>query len=162
VKGEDPRLASAAVSTIVESTNGQPVIVERAQWWPSGQWYEASLSAGATAAGTKWGFAGEVEHRRADSDMYLLIANTADTAGTATIKFIPAVHEDLIVPLPPNSRVTIQTSALFPPLASNEFSATFGGIIEANVPIVVEQANYKTSNGRAWELGGSALATKIQ
>ena len=152
-------------STIVESTNGAPVVVERALWWPSGNWYEAHLSAGATATGTKWGFAGETEHRRLDSDMYLLIANTSDTAGTATIKILPdrvTDFSEVTVPLPPNSRVTVQTSTWFPPLGPNDARGSFGGIIEADVPIVVEQANYTHAGGRIWGLGSSALATKLQ
>jgi hypothetical protein len=165
VKHEDPRLASAEVSTIVESTSGAPVVVERALWWPSGNWYEAHLSAGATATGTKWGFAGETEHRRSDSDMFLLIANTSSSPGTATIKLLPANVTDfseVVVPLPANSRVTVQTSAWFPPIPPNGARGSFGGIIEADVPIVVEQANYTNSGGRVWELGSSALATKLQ
>ena len=165
VKGEDPRLASADVSTIVESTNGQPVIVERALWWPSGNWYEAHLSAGATATGTKWGFAGPAEHRQSNSDMYLLIANTSNTAGTATIKLLGngvMPISEVVVPLPANSRVTVQTSSWFPPLEPNAAYPSFGGIVEADVPIVVEQANYSHTGNRVWELGSSALATKLQ
>jgi hypothetical protein len=165
VKAEHPRLASADVSTIVESTIDAPVVVERALWWPSGNWYEAHLSAGATATGTKWGFAGETEHRSANSDMYLLIANTSNSAGKATIKILPANVtnvSEVVVDLPANSRVTVQTSTWFPPLAPNEARGSFGGIIEADVPIVVEQANYVHSGGRIWELGSSALATKLQ
>ena len=165
VKTEDPRLANADVSTIVESTNGAPVVVERALWWPSGDWYESHLSAGATETGTKWGFAGETDLRSANSDMYLLIANTSSSPGTATIKLLPAgvaSITEFVVPLPANSRVTVQTSAWFPPLAPNEYRGSFGGIIDADVPIVVEQANYVHSGGRVWELGSSALATKLQ
>ena len=57
VDGEDPQLIDTPVSTIVESTNGVPVIVERAMWWPSPNWYEAHLSAGATTTGTRWALA---------------------------------------------------------------------------------------------------------
>ena len=37
VDGEDARLANTAVSTTIRSTNGVPVIVERAMWWPGGR-----------------------------------------------------------------------------------------------------------------------------
>jgi len=33
------------------------VIVERSQYWPHGNWYEAHNSAGETSAGTKWALA---------------------------------------------------------------------------------------------------------
>ena len=39
-------LANAAVSTRVRSTNGVPIIVERAMWWPQPVWYEAHNSPG--------------------------------------------------------------------------------------------------------------------
>ena len=51
---EDARLADTAVSTTIQSTNGVPVIVERAMWWPGdADWYEAHNSPGATATGTR-------------------------------------------------------------------------------------------------------------
>ena len=56
-----------------QSTNGVPIIVERAMWWPgpSGPnfWSEAHNSPGATATGTRWALAeGEVggPHERRD------------------------------------------------------------------------------------------------
>jgi len=57
---EDPRLADTAVSTIVESTAGVPIIVERAMWWPgptSATWTEAHDSAGSTVTGEVWALA---------------------------------------------------------------------------------------------------------
>ena len=51
---QDPRLANTRVSTIVESTNGVPVVVERAMWWPSGLWHEAHVTGAATATATRW------------------------------------------------------------------------------------------------------------
>src|SRR5262249_22644792 len=49
---EDPGLVDTPVSMIVNSrTTGEaaiPIVAERAMWWPSPNWYEAHLSAGAT------------------------------------------------------------------------------------------------------------------
>ena len=56
-------LADTALSATLTSTNGVPIIVERAMWWPrpSPFWMEAHNSAGTTATGTMWGLAeGEV------------------------------------------------------------------------------------------------------
>ena len=53
---EDAALANTAVSTILESTNGVPVIAERSMWWPANSpagWHEAHNSAGATDTGTQ-------------------------------------------------------------------------------------------------------------
>ena len=50
----DARLADTAVSTTVRATNGVPVLVERAMWWPGTGWYEGHNSFGATQTGTQW------------------------------------------------------------------------------------------------------------
>ena len=61
VDGEDARLENTPVSIIVESKNNQPIVVERAMWWPSPNWYEGHISAGTTTTGTKWALAeGEI------------------------------------------------------------------------------------------------------
>ena len=71
VDQEDPALADAAVSTRITSTNGVPIIVERAMWWPgptSDTWHEAHNSPGETTTGTRWAMAegevgGAAQHR---------------------------------------------------------------------------------------------------
>lgn len=54
-------LADVAVSTSVESTNGVPLVVERAMWWPGdgNSWHEAHNSSGAIETGV----AGDGERR---------------------------------------------------------------------------------------------------
>ena len=115
VDTEDPRLENTPVSIIVESTNNQPVVVERAMWWPSPNWYEAHLSAGTTATGTKWALA-EGENGSA-METYILIANTGATDGTATLSFLrqgslsaasPPIQ--ITVPLSANSRTNVRPS----------------------------------------------------
>ena len=77
---QEPGLADAALSTRITSTNGVPIIVERAMWWPgptSATWQEAHNSPGETTTGTRWAMAeGEVGGPR-DTDTYVLIANTS-------------------------------------------------------------------------------------
>ena len=48
VKGEDPRLRDAVLSTIVTSANQVPIVVERVMWWPSPAWFEGHNSPGET------------------------------------------------------------------------------------------------------------------
>ena len=85
---EDPALADAAVSTRITSTNGVPIIVERAMWWPgptSDTWQEAHNSPGETTTGTRWAMAeGELGGPR-DIETYVLVANTSAFAGTARV-----------------------------------------------------------------------------
>jgi hypothetical protein len=163
VDTEDPRLENTPVSIIVESTNNQPVVVERAMWWPSPNWYEAHLSAGTTSTGTKWALAeGENDH---ENETYILIANTGATDGTATVTFL---HEgspfgveppiQITVPLKANSRTNVRPAEV-PGLSGRRF----GTVVESSgVPIVVERAMYQTTNGVIWSVGTSAVATRLQ
>ena len=162
VDGEDPRLENTPVSIIVESKNNQPVVVERAMWWPSPNWYQAHLSAGTTSTGTKWALA-EGENAT-EKETYILIANTGATDGTATVTFLREGNEShldppiqITVPLQANSRTNVRPSEVA------GLSGRFGTVVESNgVPIVVERAIYQTTNGVIWSVGTSAVATKIQ
>jgi hypothetical protein len=164
VDGEDPRLLNTPVSVIVEST--QPVVVERAMWWPSPNWYETHLSAGSTTTGTKWALAANdigQHYPELDNITYILIANTSNTQGTAAITIYPDASllnpgpGTVTLSLPPNSRTTYPISFI-----SSRYVQGFAAEIEADVPIVVERAMYKTRDGVTWTTGSAALATKLQ
>jgi Tol biopolymer transport system component len=162
VQDEDTRLANTPVSVIVESTNNQPVVVERAMWWPKDQWHEAHVSAGATTTGTRWALAeGEVT---VGGDTYILIANTSTTAGTATVTLLEEAETPvtITVDLPPSSRVNVPVSAYLPATDLRPFRR-FGALIETNgVEIVVERSIYWTVGGITWGAGTAALGTKLQ
>jgi hypothetical protein len=163
VHDEDARLANTAVSVIVESTNDQPVVVERAMWWPKGQWHEAHVSAGATTTGTSWALAdGEVT---IGGDTFILIANTSTTAGSATVTLLMENGAPIVVPvnLPASSRVNVPVSEWIPPVTTDEPRRRFGALIVSNgVEIVVERAIYTTAGGITWGAGTAALGTKLQ
>jgi hypothetical protein len=160
VDQEDVRLDNTPVSVVVESINNQPVVVERAMWWPSPFWHEAHLSAGTTTSGTKWALA-EGDKSDRDVETYILIANTGAVDGSATVSFVtdsPATSGQITVPLAANTRTTLRTQEI-----SAVYSARFGTIVESDgVPIVVERAMYRTTNGVTWSIGTSAVATKLQ
>jgi hypothetical protein len=164
VQDEDPRLANTPVSVIVESTNNQPIVVERAMWWPKDQWYESHVSAGATTTGTRWALAdGEVSADSSATETYILIANTSTTAGTATVTLLEegGTPVPIIVDLPPSSRVNVPVSAHLPTAAGSK--RRFGALIETNgVEIVVERAIYSSAGGITWSAGTAALGTKLQ
>ena len=106
VKDEDPRLANAALSTIVTSANDVPIVVERVMWWPSPNWVEGHNSPGETTTGVKWGLAeGETGGPRA-KQTYILIANTSTFAGSAkvTLLFEDGTTAERIFTLQPKSR----------------------------------------------------------
>jgi hypothetical protein len=164
VQDEDARLANTPVSVIVESTNNQPIVVERAMWWPKDQWYESHVSAGATTTGTRWALAdGEVSADSSATETYILIANTSTTAGTATVTLLEegGTPVPIIVDLQPSSRVNVPVSAHLPPPAGSK--RRFGALIETNgVEIVVERSIYSSAGGVTWSAGTAALGTKLQ
>ena len=84
VDGADPRLANTDLSTIIQSTNGVPVVVERAMWWPGSGWTEAHNSPGVTVTGARWALAEGEEGGRFDTFTYILVANTSPRRGPWT------------------------------------------------------------------------------
>lgn len=161
---EDARLASTALSTIVTSTNGVPIVVERAMWWPGptpATWAEAHSSAGMTATGPRWALAeGEVRSHHA-VETYVLIANrgAADTA-RVTLVYEDGTSETRDVWLPANSRTNVTVSLDFPKSSNKRF----GALVEAlgpNADLFVEWSMYSNSETLIWEAGTNACATRL-
>ena len=78
-----PGLENTAVATTLTSTNAVPIVAERAMYWPGGffDYYEGHSSAGSTTTALEWVVSGG-ENGGADSARtFVLIANTASTAG---------------------------------------------------------------------------------
>jgi hypothetical protein len=159
-------LADVAVSTTVTSTNGVPIVVERAMWWPGTHltWHEAHNSAGATATATLWALAeGEAGGPRA-VETYILIANTSARAGTATVTVLceNGATATRTYTLPPNSRTNVPVTADFGATVQDQ---RFGAIVESTggnpAQIVVERAMYWNAGGVRWAAGTNALATKL-
>jgi len=166
----DAALADAAVSTRVTSTNGVPIIVERAMWWPgptSATWQEAHNSPGETTTGTRWAMAeGELGGTR-ETETYVLVANTSAFAGTvrATVLFedgSPSISREYGIT--PNSRFNIAPAAdeFFPETRGKRFGMIVESIGGTPAQIVVERAMYSNANGVRWAAGTNALATKLQ
>jgi hypothetical protein len=85
VDGEDPRLAETSVAATITSTNGVPIVAERAMWWPSPDWYEGATTAATTRTAQRWAMAGGLIGSYDDMDTYLLIANPSTTTANVTI-----------------------------------------------------------------------------
>jgi hypothetical protein len=167
VDAEDPRLADTAVSVVAASTNGVPIVVERAMWWPESGWYEGHLSLGATTTAKKWALAeGEVGGPQG-AQMYILIANTSNIPGTARVTAIvedSAPQPSLIVDLPANSRTNVPVGSLVPlPMHPNDLNTMLvGAIIESDgVDLVVERSQYWNVGGVTWAAGTAALGAPI-
>lgn len=175
IPGHGLALADTALSIVFESTNGVPVIAERAMWWPgptAAQWMEAHNAAGAVTSGTLWALAeGEVGGSE-NTETYVLIANVGSQTGEAlvTVWFEDETSAQLRVPLLPNSRTTVPVGApqanggFGTSVANRRFGITVQSLANGGVatPVIVERAMYSSPSNRTWAAGTSALGTKLQ
>lgn len=161
-------LLNAAFSTTVEVTNGVPIIVERAMWWPvdPSQWYEAHNSPGSAVTGVEWGLGdGAVG---GSTVTYILVANT-ETARSANVA-ITLLFDGLgpvtrVFAVPPQTRLTVDVGREFPEARGREFGALVESVAAAPaVPaqIIVERALYNDARGQHWAAGTNQLATRIR
>ncbi|MCL4846353.1 MAG: IPT/TIG domain-containing protein [Acidobacteria bacterium] len=148
-----PELANASFSTRVESTNGVPVIVERAMYFPSASpGFPGPVgheSGGVTALSTRWVFGEGVTGGVAPNpifDTFLLLANPGATTARVKVtyakeggeRFEQTVAVDPGLDMPPNSRKTIWVNLDIPGFANAAFSME----VESDVPILAERAVY--------------------
>lgn len=163
---EDPVLADTAVATRVRSTNGVPVIVERAMWWPGdgSTWHEGHNSVGATQAGTRWALADGEAGGAQLTETYVLIANTSTFAGMAsvTLVFEDGGTSSRDVPLPASSRTSIPVGLIFPEADGRRFGVVVDSVGTPAAAIVVERAMYSDAPGARWAAGSSVVGTRLQ
>lgn len=167
VDKEGEALANTAVSAVVESVDGVPIVAERSMWWPgdSSTWSEAHNSPGATQAGRRWAVAdGEASAGPGASETYLLVANTADYEARIRITLlfrpgVPAVSREFRVAA--SSRFGISVADAFPEAVGERCGALVESLGEAPAPIVVERAMYADAPGQRWASGSNLLATRL-
>jgi hypothetical protein len=172
------------VSAVIEVTNNQPIVVERAMYMSRGaEPYSAGHgSAGVTAPATRWFLAEGATGPF--FDMFVLLANPSPSAAQVRITYLlngggtrTRVHD-----VAANSRVTInvgqETFDDTPPGMLPLASATMSAIVESinNVPIIVERSMWwpafatdpsgwveahnspgTTQTGLEWALAGGEL-----
>lgn len=174
VKGEDPRLASTSVSSVVKSTNAVPIVVERAMWWPSPNWYEGHLTAATTETATTWAMADGVFGPSLDAHTYLLVANPTDTLahvtfalhGTMTFNGTSTtapVTCDTTIDVAPHSRYTADATVLCQlDGVLSYLQVSLGGLVTSSGPgIVVERSTYRSAGTQFWASGESTALTKV-
>jgi Tol biopolymer transport system component len=156
-----PGLENTSVATTLTSTNAVPIVAERAMYWPGGffDYYEGHSSAGSTTTALEWVVSGGATG--SDAQTFVLIANTDNVAGEATITVLPdrgfsgTAPTPVTVALPANSRTTV-------PITSGD--GTFGVRVVSSggspVDLVVESAVYR-NGGVLWSAGSNALATPV-
>lgn len=172
VKGEDPRLAATSLSTRVTSTNAVPIVVERAMWWPSPNWYEGHLTAATTETGVAWVLADGwlSANSITTTQTYLLIANPSATPAHVTLD-LTGVHYDFdgttpiactgAVDVKAHSRFTIDLEALCQLNLAGPASSLGGVVRSDGAAIVVERSTYSSNASQFWASGSSTLLTKL-
>jgi lysophospholipase L1-like esterase len=147
VNAEVPELANSAFSTVVRSTNGVGLVVERAMYFGPG--YKGGHESAAVAQpSTTWlfgeGFTGPGGSNPLQFDTFLLLANPNPGPVTVTVTFLregaPPIQR--MYGLPGRSRENVWTD-LIPGLEAAAFSMN----VSATLPIVAERAMY-------WGAGG--------
>ncbi len=158
-------LASAQVSTIMRSTNGVPVVVERAMWWPGdfSTWYEAHNAVGSTATANRWAFAeGTLSGPPSNVDTFYLVANTADVPAQVRVTLLfedDGGDESRDYTVPGHGRLTVWVRQDFPAAMGRGFGAVVESLDRA--PIVVERAMYTSPDGMFGRAGSNALGTRL-
>jgi len=164
---EDVRLADTALSTVIESVNGVPIVAERSMWWPGdapGGWHEAHASRGATDTGTLWALAEGRDGFDLKYETYVLIANTsaivADVA--VTLLFEDGSSALRTYQLAPTSRFNVAVAVAFPEAADRRFGTLVESRGASPARLVVERAIYNDSGEVGWSAGTNALGRRLQ
>lgn len=165
VDREDARLAATAVSTTVESTNGTPILVERAMWWPgeASTWHEAHAAAGATGTSARWALAEGETGGPDGTSTFVLVSNVSPAAGSfrVTLAFEDGTSSSRDVPVPANARSTIDVGASFPESAGKRYAALVESSGASPLDLVVERAMYSNSAGVRWAAGTDSVGIPL-
>ncbi len=167
VDKDAPALDNTAVSAVVESANGVPIVAERSMWWPGNGdgWFEAHNAAGATGAATRWAVAdGDVVSTGLTRSTYLLVANPGREQATVRMTVlmrpgVPPVSREFQVAA--GSRFGISLGHEFPEVDGESAGALIESVGRTPVPIVVERATYGDAPDRQWANGTALLATRL-
>jgi hypothetical protein len=164
--GQHP-LASVTLSTQLDvDATDPPIVVERAMWWPSGNWYEAHDVAGSIVTGTKWALAEGEQGGSFNTHTYVLIANVDSTPASVSVKVMLEDGTVITAPspitVPAKSRSTVEIAA--GPIFTGVNGKRFGVVVESlnGQQIVVEHSMYSDYAGQFWAAGTAALGACLQ
>jgi len=161
------RTGRSDISVRLRSSNGVPLIVERAMWWPGNPttWYEAHNSPGAQRTAARWVLAEGENGGGLGWETYILVANTGE-GGTIGIRLLLPNGQTAQVFRQLNAR-SRQTYSLAELLAEAGLPANTqaGVLVEsqggAALDLVVERAMYRSAAGQFFQLGTNALGTPL-
>jgi uncharacterized protein (DUF1800 family) len=154
------------VSTIVESMNAVPIVVERAMWWPGptpASWREAHNSAGATVTARRWALAEGEQDGPYNSETYVLIANTTTRTGSVrvTLFFEDGGLASRTVSVSAASRYTVAVGRDFPEAEGRRFASLVESFGPDPIDLVVERAMYSDAGPEHWAAGTDALGAPL-
>ena len=162
----DAALAQTPLSATVTSTNGVPVLVERAMWWPAWapEWIEGHNSSGVVATGEKWGLADGENGGPRNLQTYVLVANTS--SATAVVE-VTLIFEDGTTVVKTfnvlgHSRFNVAVADEFPTSRNRRFGAIVESLGTTPAQIVVERSVYSDANGEVFAAGANAVGTKLR
>jgi autotransporter-associated beta strand protein len=157
----DPRLANAAVSTVV--TSDVAIVVERSMYWigDPGPWTEAHNSFGVTDSGLHWGLAEGRVGGPHNFHTYILLANPDTSAAQVTVTFLRAGKDAITktYTVPATSRYNIDVNAVDPAMHDEDVGADIQ--VTNAVPIVVERSMYWDQGGVLFKGGTNATGVRL-
>lgn len=155
VDQEGPELAATDVGAVIESTNGEPIVAERAVYLRSGTSYGGGhVSLGARTLRTRWLMADGATGPYFTT--LVLLANPHARTAVVTVNFrrTDGVLVQRSVRLPGGGRVTLNPGALDTRLKDTAFWTEV--VAPADLPIVAERVTWWP--GQQWLDGHTALA----
>jgi hypothetical protein len=158
-------LSDVALSTTLKSD--QPIVVERAMWWPqeAGGWREGHSTAASTESATRWVTAGGEIGGTRNEQTYVLVANVDQVPAAVRVTILPEAGAPIVWtnpnPIPPSSRFNVPIDGSMFPGVSGRFAVLVESLGPASAKLVVERALYWDANGVLWGAGAAALATSV-
>jgi len=161
----EPGLENVNTSAVVRSLDpAVPIVVERAMWWPDGNWIEAHDSVGAIVTSSKWALAeGEVGGTRSTLT-YVLVANTSPHAAQVLLTVFyedQGPEQSAIFTVAGQSRFNVDMAGAFPDTEGRKFSVLVEGLSATPPQLVVERSMYSNAGSTFWAAGTDALATPV-
>lgn len=157
----DPALAALATGPVwLSVVADQPIVAERAMWWPHNEpWYGGHAAPGSIAPETSWVVPSVGTGGPGAESTYVLIANPSPFAATAQLTLVndAGSTSSAVVGIGAFARVTVDVAATFG-LASGAFSLFVESQGTPSVPLVVNYSRYSSGDGRIWTTGATARA----
>ncbi|MPY88555.1 MAG: hypothetical protein GEU99_11580 [Luteitalea sp.] len=166
---EGQSLANEALA--IEITSDQPILAERAMWWPGADfsvvWREAHAAYGATAPAFTWVVAGGEHGGPFEVETFVLIGNTSAFDGRVRVTLF---FEDEDPPWSTEVTVAARSRMSLPirpehgwPVANERFGVRVESLATGagQAELIVERSSYSNALGIVWAAGENTLATPV-